>query len=123
MDSRDENVKAGEKRSREVVSSVSEADNSTLEPTKVKQKKKKPKGKDCLENDSDANDTSEPETINLETSKNKQKKQRSQTTAKKENNEIDIAAELKEINMKLNNVLTKDSGIALTSLCYVNTQE
>ncbi|KAH3831684.1 hypothetical protein DPMN_104954 [Dreissena polymorpha] len=69
-------VKAGDKRTRDNVSSVS--DNSMCEQVNVKQKKKKQKNVQNVQSDADDTD-------------------------------IDIATELKSINEKLRNVITKDN--------------
>ena len=95
MESEDkERLKAGEKRTRDLVSSlssVSEADSSITEVKTVIQKKKAKGNQD-------------------------------QTMAENETNEIDIAIELKNINMKLNNVLTKDSTELKDLIKNINVQ-
>ncbi|KAH3863509.1 myosin-6-like [Dreissena polymorpha] len=76
MEKDSKDVKAGDKRTRDNVSSVS--DNSMCEQVSVRQKKKKQKNVNKVKSDDDDTD-------------------------------IEIATELKSINEKLKNVITKDS--------------
>ncbi|KAH3883441.1 hypothetical protein DPMN_007396 [Dreissena polymorpha] len=81
MDKENSTIKAGDKRTRSVISSISDADTSVSEQKNIKQKKKKQKNKK-----SDTQDDSQDE------------------------QEINIASELHSINQKLSNMLTKDSS-------------
>ncbi|KAH3827746.1 hypothetical protein DPMN_129688 [Dreissena polymorpha] len=81
MDKDNSTIKGGDKRTRSVISSVSDADTSVSEKKNIKQKKKKQKNQQ-----SDTQDDSQDE------------------------QEINIASEIHSINQKLNNMLTKDSS-------------
>ncbi|KAH3777242.1 hypothetical protein DPMN_178682 [Dreissena polymorpha] len=81
MDKDNSTIKRGDKRTRSVISSVSDADASVSEQKNIKQKNKNQKNQQ-----SDTQDDSQDE------------------------QEINIASEIHSINQKLNNMLTKDSS-------------
>ncbi|KAH3734699.1 hypothetical protein DPMN_041143 [Dreissena polymorpha] len=81
MDKENSTIKAGDKRTRSVISSISDADTSVSEQQNIKRKKKKQKNKG-----GDTQDDSQDE------------------------HEINIASEQHSINQKLSNMLTKDSS-------------